>query len=352
MRICFLADAASVHTQRWATYFAARGDEVIVLSARDGAIPGVRVIAFGAPLRGRARFLAAAPAAAVLMRAIRPDILHAHYARSYGFIGALTGFRRLVVSAWGSDVCDERAERAPYAALLRFTFRRASAICATSAFLTERTRHFVSDGRSIEITPFGVDLSTFYPVDDRAPGPARIATARARLDPIYGIDTLIEAYARLPVSLARLVLYGGGDHVPALRRRVDVLGLRDRVAFAGTIDHARMPTALRAVDIFAMPSVVPEAFGVAAVEAAATGLPVVASHVGGLPEVVEDGITGHLVAPGDVDALAAQLERLSGDADLRARLGAAGRALIKRRYDWAKNAALMADLYERVRATI
>ena len=96
-----------------------------------------------------------------------------------------------------------------------------------------------------------------------------------------------------------------------------------------------------------MPSIVPEAFGVAAVEASAIGLPVVASAVGGLPEVVEDGRTGYLVPPGDEGALADRLAALIADRDLRARLGAAGRSLVTRCYDWRESVQdVMETLYE------
>jgi glycosyltransferase involved in cell wall biosynthesis len=91
-----------------------------------------------------------------------------------------------------------------------------------------------------------------------------------------------------------------------------------------------------------------EGFGVAAAEASAAGLPVVATNVYGIPDVVRDGETGILVPPKDPGALAKAVGRLVGDPRLRARLGAAGREYVAKHYDWTENAQQMASIYERL----
>ena len=347
MRLCLLAEASSIHTQRWAGHFAARGDEVLVLSLRPGVVPAARVLVVAPEALGRAGYLLGVPRARAAVRAFRPQVLHAHYATSYGLLGALAGWHPLVVSSWGTDVTGRHARTWPGRALLRFVFGRADAVCATSRFLAGATTPFVSAGREIEITPFGIDPDRFRPAP-RPPGrPLTIGTARARLDGIYGPEVLIEAFARLRHPEARLVLYGGGD-TARLRVLSERLGISDRVELPGPVAHERMPAALAALDVFVMPSLVPEAFGVAAVEAAASGLPVVASAVGGLPEVVQDGASGLLVPAGDAGALAAALGQLAGDQALRERLGANGRAFAVREYSWSENAARMQRLYERL----
>jgi glycosyltransferase involved in cell wall biosynthesis len=101
------------------------------------------------------------------------------------------------------------------------------------------------------------------------------------------------------------------------------------------------------MDIFVVPSL-QESFGVAAVEAAAAGLPVLASNVGGLPEVVVDGETGFLVPPADVEALSGRLSQLIADPALRQRMGQAGCTFIKAHYDWKANAAQMESLYQSI----
>jgi glycosyltransferase involved in cell wall biosynthesis len=351
VRLCLLAEASNTHTRRWAGYFAERGDDVLVLSLRPGEVPGARVITIAPPRLGRAGYLLGLPRARQAVQRFDPDLLHAHFATSYGLIGALLGRRPYVVSAWGSDVADWRAGTPPVRALLRFVFARADRVCATSRFLAEATRPFVPPDAEIAITPFGVDTARFHPrASAPADGPIVIGSARW-LRPIYGLDLLLEAFARLPDRSTRLVLIGEGPQRARLAARADALGVAGRVELPGWVPHETLPSAMRALDVFVVPTRAPEAFGVAAVEAAATGLPVVASATGGLPEVVVDGETGFLVPTGDVDAIAERLARLAADPALRARMGAAGRRLVAARYEWRENAAGMADLYGRLTAS-
>jgi glycosyltransferase involved in cell wall biosynthesis len=348
MRLCLLAEASSTHTRRWAEHFVARGDEVLVLSLRPGAIAGARVVGIAPAGYGRAGYPLGWPRAWAAVLAFRPQILHAHYATSYGLIGAMLGWRPYVVSVWGSDVTGRRARTPLGGALLRFVFGRADAVCATSRFLADVTRQFVRPTTGITITPFGVDTARFRPRGTRrAAGPLVAGTVR-QLWPIYGLDRLLEAFARLPDPDTRLVLIGEGGERDALARKAVGLGVAARVDLAGWVPHDRLPSALRELDVFVMPSLVPEAFGVAAVEAAATGLPVIASATGGLPEVVVDGETGYLVPPGDIGALVERMEYLAADPDLRARMGAAGRRLVLERYEWRHNAAVMEALYDQL----
>ena len=107
---------------------------------------------------------------------------------------------------------------------------------------------------------------------------------------------------------------------------------------------------LQDLDIFAMPSTA-EGFGVSAVEASAMRLPVVASDIHGIPDVVLDGETGLLVPPANPAALADAIATLAKDAPLRARMGSAGRAFVEREYRWQDNAALMERLYDRALGT-
>jgi glycosyltransferase involved in cell wall biosynthesis len=112
----------------------------------------------------------------------------------------------------------------------------------------------------------------------------------------------------------------------------------------GGVPHDQVIHYLHKMDIFVVPSF-QESFGVAAVEAAAAGLPVVASDVGGLPEVVIDGETGYLVPPADAHTLSQRLAQLIADPSLRRRMGKAGRVLVETHYNWKDNAAQMERLY-------
>lgn len=150
-----------------------------------------------------------------------------------------------------------------------------------------------------------------------------------RLEKLKGVQVLLAA---LPAVLARhpdtrLVICGSGPMEPALRRMAAALGVGHAVELVGWLDGDGVAAQLAAAQVVVVPSMWPEAFGLTCLEALASGRAVVASAVGGLPDLVQDSVTGLLVAPGDSIALAAAVNRLAADEQLRRRLGRAGRAL-------------------------
>lgn len=144
--------------------------------------------------------------------------------------------------------------------------------------------------------------------------------------------------------LKRRVLGQGGAYLDDLRARLTGAAA-GRVRFHGFVPHDRLAACYRAADVFVFPSVCHEAFGLPVAEAMACEVPVVATRSGGVAEVVEDGRTGLLVPRGDAGALADALLRLLADADLRRRLGQAGRARVLRRYAWDDVADALRDAY-------
>lgn len=340
--IALLGDAQSPHVSRWAGYFAAQGWAVHVISLRPGEIPGVAVHHLRPWWPGRIGYPTVVPLLRSLLRRIRPVLVHAHYATSYGLLGVLGGVRPLIVSMWGSDVF-EWPHRGPLQrAMLRFNLRHANVLCATSRGLAEAARPYAPAGRYIEVTPFGVDLARFAPKEPHA-GPPVIGTARA-LEWRYGIDLLIRAFARLDHPAARLVIVGEGPQRAEYEALVRELGLAGRVELPGWVDPGAIPETYRSFDVFVAPSRL-EAFGVAVLEAAASGLPSVVSRVGGLPEVVQDGVTGLLVPPEDPEALAQALDELLRDPERRRRMGEAARHFVESRYRWEDTAERMERLY-------
>lgn len=114
MKICFLSDANSIHTKKLCAFFKDRGHEVYVISLNEGVIPNVKVYSFDVSLDKirnknnlkKLEYLTYRKKVKKLIREINPDIVHAHYATSYGFLGALSNFHPYVLSVWGSDVFD------------------------------------------------------------------------------------------------------------------------------------------------------------------------------------------------------------------------------------------------------
>ncbi len=161
---------------------------------------------------------------------------------------------------------------------------------------------------------------------------------------------LIEAFALLHDSglPVRLAIVGEGARRPVLERQVRDLGLEQSVQFAGS--QMDVTYWLSSYDIFAFPSM-SEGLGIAVVEAMAFGIPIVASHTGGIPELISDGVEGFLVEPGSVSALAARLKELVTSKELRVRMGFAGRENAKRNHDPARYVDTLLSLYDELDRT-
>jgi 2-deoxystreptamine N-acetyl-D-glucosaminyltransferase/2-deoxystreptamine glucosyltransferase len=230
----------------------------------------------------------------------------------------------------------------------RRTLRRADAVVV----LTVRTAAALrSDGvaaERIETLPSGFDPALFAgPHDDAFPGVGRPRIGYVgRLAEQKRADLLVEAFGRMQRP-AHLVIVGDGPEAGRIRALAAASPAADRITLTGFVEHSAVPAVLASLDVLVLPSAYEE-MGSVLVEAMASGLPVVASAVGGIPEVVRDGGTGLLVPPGDVEALTAALDRLAADPDLRARLAEGARARA-RGYAWPRLAEEVAAVYRRVR---
>jgi glycosyltransferase involved in cell wall biosynthesis len=198
----------------------------------------------------------------------------------------------------------------------------------------------------VALIPHGVDTVRFHPAsaEERFEARAHLSLPAEGCVIVYtgrllrgkGLEDLLAAFARVAAAVptAHLLIVGSGAGQALsveedLRRTAAASGLGSRVTFTGRLDD--VAEALRAADVFAFPSVY-EALGISLLEAAATGLPAVGSRTGGIVDVIEDGASGWLVAPGSVGELAARLQDLATDAAARARLGARAREIATGRF--------------------
>lgn len=192
----------------------------------------------------------------------------------------------------------------------------------------------------LAVIRLGVDPARFVPTDRRGrSGPVEVLCT-GRLVPDKGQAVLIEAVARLRAQSAevRLTLAGDGPDRPGLEALARCRGLGDSVTFAGAVDQERLRGLYAAADVFCLASFA-EGIPVVLMEAMACALPVVATPVAGIPELIADGRTGRLVAPGRVGAFAAALSELCADAEMRQALGAAGRREVEQRWDLERSVA-------------
>lgn len=308
--LCLLGDANSPHTRRWATEMRARGWRVSLVTARPEPLDGVeqRILP---PVRRQADWLLRAGAARRHVRALAPDIVHAHYLTSYGYLAARCGRHPLVMTAWGSDLL-VTPHRSPWMRWLTgWILRRADLVTGDSASLVEAARQYRPRAPVHEIH-WGVDRARFAPVPWEDKDGLQIVSLRA-WEPNYHIATLIDACALLrqglPGAPLTLHLLGGGSLEPALRARVQERGLAQCVAFHGRLDDAGMAAVLARCKISVS---VPEsdATSVAMLESMACGLAVVASDLAANRQWIAPDL---LVPAGDAHALAGVLQQLAED---------------------------------------
>jgi len=258
-----------------------------------------------------------------------------HFAGLSAFPIALLRFLRLyrgalIISFHGADLRDAQGRGRIEHALWRFVLHYATAIVACSkAFAADVSEFAGKAARSVRAVQNGLDIEYFLNSVDRASGHPAVLLHREFILTVAtwewkkGLDILLRAFAELRRTNAgiALVLIGrAGGAESGLRTLAVELGVANDVLFIETVPHAQVGLYLERAKAFCLPSRA-EPFGIAILEAGAYRLPVVASRVGGIPEIVIDGETGLLVEPDDVAALAAALGRVLSDRDLARDLG-------------------------------
>ena len=258
----------------------------------------------------------------------RLDLLHVHYALPHALSAYLAcqvlgaSAPRILLTLHGTDVTRLGVDP-QFSALTRFAVLAADGITAPSRWLADEACRQFDLSRTIEVIPNFVDLQRFH-LPGAGKGPIPVVTHVSNFRPLKRLEDVVRIFARVRSEIpAQLHLVGDGPTRAPAEALVNTLGLARDVRFLGErVDVAQV---LQGSDVFLLPSET-ESFGLGALEAMACGVPVVASNVGGLPEVVEDGETGFLAPVGHVEEMAKHLRRLLSDPDLHARMSHAARA--------------------------
>jgi N-acetyl-alpha-D-glucosaminyl L-malate synthase BshA len=270
----------------------------------------------------------------------RLDIVHAHYAIPHATAAYLAKevlartcdeavVPRIVTTLHGTDITLLGGDRS-YSEIVAFSIQESDGVTAVSDSLKSDTYRELGVTRDIRVIPNFLDCSAYKRRDvtalrgTLAPGGERIVAHVSNFRPVKRISAVIEVFARVRQTIAaKLLMIGDGPELTEAAHLSRSLGIIGDVEFLGEQDHVAQ--LLSAADVFLLPSA-QESFGLAALEAMACEVPVVASRVGGLPEVVEDGVSGFLHSPDDLDGMAASTLRLLSDPDLHRRFAASARA--------------------------
>ena len=341
-----------IATYYMAEYLAQRGHEVHVITSLDEGLPeesyekGFYIHRLP---RTKIRFAGAFIFWADIVRVIEkisPDIVHA---QSLGTgVPALVSKKLLkipyVVWGQGSDVyLPDWFTKLTSKTIIK---NAGSAIALTEDM--KRAMQAMYD-RDIAIVPNGIDLKEYIselPVQNVEGAEKRILFV-GRLHPVKGVQYLLQAMQMVheEVPGAKLILVGDGEERESLEKLTDSLGIRECVEFVGGVPHEKIPDYMHHADVFVLPSL-SEGFGIVNLEAMACGLPIVATRVGGIPDIIEDGTNGYLVDTMNQEQLAEALLKLLQDEKLRRDISGNNREKAKK-YRWDAVAATLEGIYQK-----
>lgn len=349
MKILLFAPGKSSHTHKWARFYQEQGIQVKVATFKSHFSPEhaseIDTVCLPKWLPGKLSYFTCLHALREILQKWKPDLLHAHYLSSYGFVGALLDFHPFIVSVWGSDVYQFPQKSGLNRWIVQFALRKADGICSTSRAMAKEIEKYTD--KPIEITPFGVDLNLFQPAPVRKKSEQVTIGIAKGLKDIYGFPELFQAFAKIADEFPQthLLIVGDGPERARYEKMVMELGIQGRVEFVGYVENTRLSVYLNQMDLFVLPSH-QESFGVAAIEAQACGIPVIANGIGGLPEVVQDGETGILLPNNHPDTIYEAIKKLILNKELRIKMGMKGVQFVKEHYNWIENANRMIHLYQ------
>jgi len=271
------------------------------------------------------------------------DLLHAHYAIPHAISAYLAremlpeGKKiKVITTLHGTDITLVGAERA-YKEVTRFGIRQSDGVTVVSDWLEEETRRIFGVTRDMRVIPNFVDTARFKPGIDAeyrarfAAPEEKILVHASNFRPVKRVQDVVRILSLVCEQMpARLVLVGDGPELPRAAELAEELGVRQHVVFAG--QQEAIEALLKVSDLFLLPSEF-ESFGLAALEALSCGLPVIATNTGGLPDVVEEGRTGHLCRIGDAACMASFAINLLSNEESHESYRQAAREDVLRKYN-------------------
>jgi N-acetyl-alpha-D-glucosaminyl L-malate synthase BshA len=284
------------------------------------------------------------------------DILHAHYAIPFGAAALLAKQIvverdvKVVLTLHGTDITLV-GNNASFKPVTTSTIQKADAVTVVSNWLKDETlRQFPID-RELHVIHNFIDPERHqseicHCIPDRSRRSQKTLMHISNFRPVKRIRDVVSIFATVCSTIdCRLILVGDGPDMPVARELAKELGVLDRVTFVGVVD--RVAPLLAAADLLLLPSST-ESFGLVALEAMASGVPVIASDVGGIPEVVQHGCTGYLAPVGDVGQMARYAVELLGDADRLRQFSSAARDWAAKSFDHRDLVPKYESVYRRV----
>ena len=366
MRLCFIAEGISIHTKRWVDYFIRTGHEVHLISAQfspdyqkyDSRITVYPLVRFLPRFWKITRYISGVMwlfQVRKLLKKINPDILDCHYVTINGYLGVVSGFHPLVLTAWGSDILIAPKRSFIHKFLTGISLRRADLIISLSFTMTEELIKLGAQKNRIHEIMIGVDPSKFKPFKDYnylkkdigISGATPIIISTRNLEPVYDIKTLLRAIALVSKNIPEIkcIIIGEGNQKEKLHKMVESLNIRNNVVFLGRFSHDELPKYLAISDIYISTSLSDGASN-SLMEAMATGLAPIVSDIPANRSFITDGQNGFLFPTQNHEILAERIHYLIESKETRDMFGQLNRDIILDRADHNKEMLKVNILYE------
>lgn len=348
MKILILSAANNIHTVRWANAFYDRGHEVIVVSCcdhkeevnnfRNGILVKYLKYKSGVGYYLNKKQLSKA------VKEINPDVINVHYASGYGTLARVSKLNNYLLNLWGSDIYLFPSNCIKKRILVK-NLEYATYISSTTYCMALEAKKYTK--KDMFVVPFGVNINNFVQVNKNNKGKIIFGTIKS-LEDVYGIDFLINVFSILNKILKEknieyeYRIYGKGSKKEEYQSLINKLNLSENVRLMGYIPNNDVPKVLCDIDIFLLGSK-SESFGVSAIEAMASKVPVIATKVDGFKEIIEDGYSGLLIDYNNLKDYANACLKLVENEEFRINIAENAYSNVIEKYDWNRNVSKMIE---------
>ena len=362
MKICYIADGSSIHTQRWINYFTAKGHEthLIYWKTRPGYSQNVRIHLikrFAPAIWSVTRyfsFLQWIFRVRRLLKEIKPDVLDSHFVIDNGLLAACSGFHPYIVTAWGSDVLIFPRRNFIWKIVARYVLKHADKVICDSEVVRAGLLSLRARPEKITKVYNGINTSQFSPEksdealkDKLGVKGSPVVICIRHLRPLYNVEMLVRAVPLVLKSApqARFLIGGEGVQRDYLEGLATELGVAQNVSFIGYIPHDELSGYLASSDIYVTTSR-SDSSSQSLQEAMACELAPVATDLPANREWITDGENGFIVPQNDPKMLAEKIVYLIENSETRTKFGKINRKLIEDRAEYEKEMGKVEKLYE------
>ena len=351
MKICFLAAANSIHSYRWVKYFAEGKHQVFWISLAPLTVgPEIQNVNFyeiRKSIINPFSFLKTLSQIKKIIKKVNPDLLHAHYAGTYGLLGALTNFHPFVVTAWGSDVFLTKGFKKM---LVKFVLRKADLLTCDGENTTKAMISLDASPEKIKRICFGTDVEKFKPVNEKKQTSGLKIISLRSLEPLYDVETLIQA-AKIVLKEfpeTQFLIAGDGSRKEYLMNLTKLLNIEKNVKFIGQVQNDLLPQFLQSANICVSTSLSDSGLAASTSEAMASGLPVIVTDSGDNKKWVEENKGGFVVPLKNPEKLAEKIIYLLKNENLRKSFGEYNRKIIEKKNNYYKEMGKMEEIYKEI----